>query len=98
MVGSEDNAIHRRDEFRKWLGEKKKEFAKEEEILKMPSNAKLGEPKMGRLHSLKAFWIPWQEDRINSTVEVVEGVRHGSGAVLAVVQSFLRQHVRAGQR
>ena len=48
----------------------------------------LAVPRIGRLDTLKALQVAWEED-------VVNGVKHDSRGVLDVVQTFLRPPIRA---
>ncbi|KAN0091694.1 poly hydrolase [Hyaloscypha variabilis] len=94
VVGSEDNVVHGGEEFWDWLQEKKKEFAREKgnSSEEKPGSGRL---RVGRLDTLKALQLAWQEEGITSSLEVVEGVGHDSGGVLEVVKAFLEPYIRS---
>lgn len=95
VVGGEDNAVHGGDEFWEWLKEKKEELAEKQDFLKKPGEMQLAVPRIGRLDTLKALQVAWEEEGISSTLDVVKGVKHDSRGVLDVVQAFLRPLIRA---
>jgi hypothetical protein len=84
-VGGEDNEAHGGDEFWEWLKEKKEELAEKQDLLKKPGEMQLAVPRIGRLDTLKALQVAWEEKGISSTLDVVKGVKHDSRGVLDVV-------------
>jgi hypothetical protein len=93
VVGGDDNIVHGGEEFWKWLAGKKKELAGSEEASKTAGVGEVGRARTGRLDTLKALQGEWEKDGINSRLDVVEGVKHDSGAVLDIVQAFLELHI-----
>jgi len=92
-VGGEDNLVHGGDEFCEWLEGKKKELTKDKINANMANNEP-GRLMLGRLDTLKALQLAWQEG-ISPNLEIVDGLKHDSGGVLDVVQAFFRLHIRS---
>jgi poly(3-hydroxybutyrate) depolymerase len=91
VIGGEDNQVHGGEEFWKWVRQMKAQrLGKGGNEAGEKSQTELVEMDRGRLDSLRDLQKRWQQDGIETKLDVVEGVMHSSSKTREPVLRFLR--------